>query len=52
MGSDPIFRGDPGSIYLVKCPSGCVNEAGLVWGTSIYIDESSVCRAAIHAGVL
>jgi len=22
-GTEPILRGDPGSIYLIECPSGC-----------------------------
>jgi len=23
QGSDALFRGDPGSIYMVKCPESC-----------------------------
>jgi len=51
-GTESIFRGDPGSIYLVQCPSGCTNQPGTIWGTGIYLIESSICKAAIHAGVL
>ncbi|XP_067130406.1 limulus clotting factor C-like isoform X2 [Centruroides vittatus] len=36
----------------VTCPHGCKEANGDVWGTSIYTEESSVCRAAIHAKVL
>ncbi len=27
-------------------------KAGAVWGTDLYTDDSSVCRAAVHAGVI
>lgn len=51
-GSEPILRGDPGSIYLIQCPAGCTSKPGSVWGTGIYLLDSSICRAAIHAGLL
>lgn len=35
----------------VLCPQGCLEGPDL-WGFEIYSDDSSVCRAAIHAGVL
>jgi len=39
--------------YIVNCPAeGADLTAGLVWGTDIYTDDSSVCVAAVHAGVL
>jgi hypothetical protein len=47
-----MLRGDPGSIYLLKCPKGCTTIPGVIWGTSIYLEESSICKAAIHAGIL
>lgn len=50
--TETVFRGDIGSIFLVNCPSGCVKEGGVIWGTGIYTSDSSICRAAIHAGVL
>jgi hypothetical protein len=31
------------------CPAGC---DGAIWGTDIYSDDSSICTAAIHAGVI
>lgn len=31
------------------CPAGC-SDGGTVWGTDPYTDDSSICRAAIHAG--
>lgn len=44
------LTGDPGMRYFVQCPSACT--AGSVWGTGIYSDDSSVCTAAVHAGVV
>lgn len=32
------------------CPPGLAS--GTVWGTDIYTNDSSVCRAAVHAGVI
>lgn len=38
-----------GSTFTFICPPGAAN-GGSVWGTDIYTSDSSVCRAAIHAG--
>ncbi|MCQ2815708.1 MAG: hypothetical protein MJ252_00430 [archaeon] len=46
------FRGDPGSIYIVNCPSDCDKSNYSVYGTGIYTINSSICRSAIHSGVL
>ncbi|KAM9408651.1 cysteine-rich secretory protein LCCL domain-containing 2 [Pholidichthys leucotaenia] len=35
-----------------KCPANCLNKTGKVWGTVSYDVQSSICRAAIHAGVI
>jgi hypothetical protein len=35
---------------IAICPAGC-NE-GIVWGTDVYTSDSSVCTAAVHAGVI
>ncbi|XP_072276884.1 cysteine-rich secretory protein LCCL domain-containing 2-like [Pyxicephalus adspersus] len=40
------------SIALVHCPSGCMVNGSNVWGTDVYTDDSSICKAAIHAGTL
>jgi len=50
--NEQVFKGDPGSAYLVNCPGGCVAAAGNVYGTMIYHKDSSICRAAIHCGAL
>ena len=51
-GTDPIFRGDPGSVFLLKCPANCGKEPGTITGTGIYTSDSSICLAAYHSGVL
>lgn len=43
------LRGDVGTSFKVTCPPGC--GASTVWGSGIYSDDSSICSAAIHAGV-
>jgi hypothetical protein len=44
------YRGQNGRPVTVICPSG--GSAGDVWGTDSYTDDSSVCSAAAHAGVI
>jgi LCCL domain-containing protein len=42
-----------GTEDAVKC--SCTAEAtegGTVWGSGIYTDDSGICRAAVHAGVI
>jgi len=34
----------------VRCPPG--GRAGAVWGSDTYTDDSSICTAAVHAGVI
>jgi hypothetical protein len=43
-------RGHNGSRYRYVCPSG--GNLATVWGTNIYTDDSSVCTAAVHVGVI
>jgi len=47
-----LFSGDPGSIYVGFCEDGCKDDSALVYGDGIYDENSSICKAAIHAGVL
>ncbi len=42
--------GMAGDAFEVVCPADCAE--GRVWGTAIYSDDSSICRAAIHAGAV
>ncbi len=43
------FAGDTTEMSC-ECPMGSM--AGTVWGTGVYTDDSSVCAAALHAGVI
>lgn len=36
---------------VINCPANCGTEVN-VWGTDIYTNDSNVCVAAIHAGVI
>ena len=40
-----------GTRALASCPAGCPAGAP-VWGTDVYTDDSNVCAAAAHAGVV
>ena len=44
------FRGQNGASYLYSCPAK--GELGDVYGTGTYTDDSSVCSAAVHAGLI
>jgi hypothetical protein len=46
------FRGDPGSIFQVNCPSDCASKNYSVTGTGVYSVDSSICRAALQSGVI
>jgi hypothetical protein len=41
-----------GQSAVVTCPAGCAAATGAVWGSGPYTDDSAICRAAIHAGVI
>jgi hypothetical protein len=43
------IRPEQGDQVQVMCPPGCATTGGL-WGTEVYTADSSICRAAIHAG--
>ncbi len=45
-----LFQLSEGKKVLVHCPANCLE--GSVWGTDFYTDDSAVCPALIHAGVL
>ena len=43
-------RGSNGQRFEYECPPGGI--AHDVWGTDLYTDDSSVCSAAVHAGLI
>ncbi|HLF59946.1 MAG TPA: LCCL domain-containing protein [Acidimicrobiia bacterium] len=43
-------RGENDTQFTYQCPPGGPNYS--VWGTGIYTDDSSVCSAGVHAGVI
>lgn len=45
------LRGRNGQRFTFSCPAGGP-ASGRVWGTNLYTDDSSVCTAAVHAGVI
>ena len=44
------MRGMNGQQFEFECPPG--GEYDTIWGTDVYTDDSSVCTAAVHAGVI
>jgi hypothetical protein len=44
------LNGSVGEQYTFTCPPG--GRSYTVWGTDIYTDDSSVCTAAVHAGLI
>lgn len=45
------LRGQNGQRYAYDCPAGGT-LSGRLWGTGVYTDDSSVCTAAVHAGLI
>jgi hypothetical protein len=44
------YRGADGTRYLTICPAG--GTVARVWGSGPYTDDSYVCAAGVHAGVI
>jgi hypothetical protein len=44
------FRGQIGQRFTYFCPPN--GSAFTVWGTDIYTDDSAVCVAAVHVGLI
>jgi hypothetical protein len=44
------LNGRLGQDFTYKCPSG--GSIGRLWGTDIYTTDSSICTAAVHAGLI
>jgi hypothetical protein len=45
------FRPQTGKVATFLCPSTLTRTID-IWGTDVYRDESPICTAAVHAGVL
>jgi hypothetical protein len=45
-----VHRGDIGQEFDYDCPAG--GTPSLIWGTRVYTDDSSICTAAVHAGLI
>lgn len=45
------LRGDRRSISCL-CTAAATATQGSVWGSDVYTDDSAICRAALHAGVI
>jgi hypothetical protein len=43
-------KGEVGSTHDFECPGG--GTLGRVWGVNVYTDDSSVCTAAVHVGLI
>jgi hypothetical protein len=44
------FKQETGMIYHFHCPEK--GTAGVIWGSDVYTADSSICTAAVHAGVI
>jgi hypothetical protein len=44
------YRGQNGQQFACVCPANF--GLGGVWGAGVYTDDSSICTAALHAGIL
>lgn len=48
--SAATFKTDVGQSYKFQCPENGSESA--VWGSDIYTADSSICTAAVHAGII
>lgn len=44
------YRGQAGRRLTFECPPN--GDLSTIWGTDVYTDDSAVCSAAVHAGLL
>jgi hypothetical protein len=45
-----FLRGQNGQKFTLTCPPN--GSLGRLWGTDLYTDDSSICTAAVHAGLI
>lgn len=46
------LHGHNGQRYAYICPAAPPSASDNIWGTDLYTDDSGVCTAAVHAGIL
>ena len=46
------LRGQDGLLVAFACPPNVEGATYTVWGTGTYTDDTSVCTAAVHAGLI
>ena len=44
------FKGEDGRTYMFLCPKGGAAQG--IYGSDVYADYSSICTAAVHAGLI
>ena len=44
------YRGQDGKKFTIDCPPNGTQDS--IWGTETYTDDSSVCNAAVHVGLI
>jgi len=44
------FKNDVGQTYKFECPPE--GTSAVIWGSDIYTADSSICTAAVHAGII
>ena len=47
-----LFTFNEATSFIAICPAGGVGNEAPVWGTEVYTNDSSVCLAAAHSGVI
>ena len=45
------YRGKNGQQFTFRCPANG-NADSHIYGTDVYTDDSSICKAAVHAGII
>jgi hypothetical protein len=47
------FQGALGQKFTVECPDNCIKmQTASVWGCNPFMDESSICKAALGLGLI
>lgn len=49
-GDNALGRGPAGTTFTFDCPPG--GSPGSIWGSGPYTGDSSICTAAVHAGII